>query len=77
MKKLFTIVCTLVLGCAMSFAQGGAGSKGFQNPPAGGSTDTKTTGTTKTKSGKKAKSHKGGKKSKKSSGEGTTTPPPK
>ena len=73
MKKLFTIVCTLVLGGTLAFAQAGGGSKGSdaQNPPAdkAGTTSKKAT-----KSGKKG--HKGGKKSKKSSS-ATTTPAPK
>jgi hypothetical protein len=62
MKKLFAVVCALLLGASLSFAQTG-----------GGTTDTKTgTGKT-TDTGKKAKtrshSHgkKGGKKDKKSS----------
>ena len=69
MKKLFTIACTLVLGSALSFGQA------TQTPPAGGTTDSKTS-TTKTKSGKKgAKSHKGGKKAKKASTTDTTPAP--
>ena len=74
MKKLFTIVCTLVLGGALTFAQtGGTGQTGSTSGQTG--TTTSDTGTTK---GKKHKSghHKGGKKSKKNSG-GSTTPPPK
>jgi len=66
MKRLFTLVMTMLLGATLAFGQA-----------TGGSTDTKAP---KTASGKKAtktkKGHKGGKKSKKSSG-GTTTPPPK
>ena len=69
MKKLFTLLCTLVLGATLSFAQAGTGSTGGQ------------TGTTSTDTGKKGhkggkKGHKGGKKSKKGS-TSTTTPPPK
>lgn len=69
MKKLFTLVCTLVLGATLSFAQNTGGSKG------------KPADTTQTDTGKKGhkggkKGHKGGKKGKKSSG-GSTTPPPK
>lgn len=72
MKKLFTIVCTLVLGGALSFAQAGT----TQNPPAGDQTKPGTTSTDTGKSGKKHKGHhKGGKKSKKNSS--STTPPPK
>ncbi len=65
MKKLLTLLCTLVLGVTLSFAQAGGGSTG------------KPADTTKTDTGKKGKKHhKGGKKSKKNSG-GTTTPAPK
>jgi hypothetical protein len=70
MKKLLTIVCTLVLGGAMTFAQG-TGSKGSD---AQGGDKTQTTTTTK-KSSKK-KGHKGGKKGKKSQ-PSTSTPAPK
>ncbi len=65
MKKLLTIVFTMLLGASLSFAQGTTGTPATTNAP------TKTTG-------KKAKTkgHKGGKKGKKSSG-GTTTPAPK
>jgi len=73
MKKLFTIVCTLVLGGALTFAQTGA-SAGAQNPPAGDKTQTTTTTKKSHKGGKKG--HKGGKKSKKSS-PSTSTPAPK
>ena len=68
MKKLFTIACTLVLGSVLSFAQAA------QTPPAGGTTDSKTS-TTKTKSSKKGKAHKGGKKAKKASTTDTTPAP--
>lgn len=67
MKKLFTLVCTLVLGATLSFAQTGTGSTGSQPT-------TTTSGKKGHKGGKKG--HKGGKKGKKSSG-GSTTPPPK
>lgn len=72
MKKLFTILCALVLGSALSFAQ--AGSTGSQAPA--------DQGKTTTESGKKGhkgskKGHKGGKKSKKGAGDAGTTPPPK
>jgi hypothetical protein len=72
MKKLFTIVCTLVLGGVMSFAQAGGGSTG-QNPPAGDKTAPAG------KSDKKTKKHhhKGGKKSKKGADAGTGTTNPK
>ena len=70
MKKLFTILCALVLGSALSFAQ--AGSTGSQAPADQGKTTTDT--------GKKAhkgskKGHKGGKKSKKNTTDTTTAPP--
>ena len=69
MKKILTVVFTMLLGATLSFAQA-----------AGGSTDPKPTdkkpATKSAKSGKKASAHKGGKKSKKSSSDtGTTTPP--
>ena len=69
MKKLFTIACTLVLGCAMSFAQAGT-----QTPPAGSDT-TKTTKSDTTKTKKHSHGKKGAKKSKKGTGDTTTTPP--
>ena len=73
MKKLFTLVCALVLSATLSFAQ--TGSTSGQAPASGD----KTADTGSTKSGKKHKGthahHKGGKKSKKSSTD--TTPPPK
>jgi len=69
MKKIATLVFTMMLAASLSFAQA-----------TGGSTDkAPKTGTEKTTSGKKAtksKAKKGGKKSKKGSG-GTTTPAPK
>jgi hypothetical protein len=73
MKKLFTIVCTLVLGGVMSFAQAGGGSTG-QNPAGD-----KTAPTGKSDTGKKSKKHhhKGGKKSKKGADTGTSTTNPK
>lgn len=71
MKKLLTLVTTLLLAGSLAFAQTG-----------GGSTDSKSTTPAKTDSGKKgtkkgtkSKAHKGGKKSKKSTSD--TTAPPK
>ena len=69
MKKLLTVLFTLVVGASLSFAQAGGGSTG------------KPADTTQSDTGKKGhkggkKGHKGGKKGKKSSG-GSTTPPPK
>jgi hypothetical protein len=74
MKKISTLVITLLLGAGLVMAQTG-GDKSSSNPqplPPGKKAATATT-TTKTKSGKKG--HKGGKKSKK--GSTSTTPPPK
>ena len=74
MKKLSTLVITLLLGAGLVMAQTG-GDKSSLNPqplPPGKKATTAST-TTKTNSGKKG--HKGGKKSKKSST--STTPPPK
>jgi hypothetical protein len=74
MKKISTLVITLLLGAGLVMAQTG-GDKSSLNPqplPPGKKATTAST-TTKTKSGKKG--HKGGKKSKKSST--PTTPPPK
>lgn len=67
MKRLFTLVITLLVGGCLAFAQAGGGASG-------------QSGTTQTDSGKKGhkggkKGHKGGKKSKK--GSAPTTPPPK
>jgi hypothetical protein len=66
MKKLFTLVCILALGGALSVAQTGTGSSGDQTTT---KSDTKKPGKAKTK-----KSHKGAKKSKKNTTD-TTTPP--
>jgi len=67
MKKLFTLVMTMLLGATLAFGQA-----------TGGSTDTKAP---KTATGKKAtktkKGHKGGKKHKKGASDSTTTAPPK
>ncbi|HEY6248595.1 MAG TPA: hypothetical protein VI685_01465 [Candidatus Angelobacter sp.] len=68
MKKLFTLVCALVLGATLSFAQAGGGTTGSNEP-------TTTSGKKAHKGGKKG--HKGGKKGKKGAGTDTTTPPPK
>jgi hypothetical protein len=74
MKKLLTVVFTMLLAGSLAFGQTG-----------GGSTDTKAPkeGTKTAEGGKKAtktsKAHKGGKKGKKSTtpSSTTTTPPPK
>ena len=68
MKKLATIVFTLLLAGTLSFAQTGTGSTGDKGK-------TPTTDDSKAHKGGK-KGHKGGKKSKKGS-TSTTTPPPK
>lgn len=69
MKKLFTLVCAMLLGATLTFAQTGGGTTGTDK----GSADTSST------SGKKGgkKGHKGGKKSKKGAGDSGTTTPPK
>lgn len=69
MKRLATLVITMLVGASLAFAQAGAGSTGAQ------------TDTGKSETGKKAhkggkKGHKGGKKSKKGS-TSDTTPAPK
>ena len=69
MKKLFTLVCALLIGGTLTFAQTG-GTSGGQT--AGG--DTTKSDTAKKGKTKKAH-HKGGKKSKKSTTD--TTPAPK
>lgn len=73
MKRLFTLLATLLVGACLSFAAVP------QNT--GGSTDTGKKGAD-ADTGKKAhkggkKGHKGGKKSKKGAGDTGTTPPPK
>jgi hypothetical protein len=71
MKKLLTVVFTMLLAGSLAFAQGTAGT------PATGS-ETKGGTPPKTASGKKAaktKAHKGGKKGKKSTTPTTTTTP--
>jgi hypothetical protein len=70
MKKLFTLLCTLVLAATLSFAQAGGGAGGT-----GQDTTKPDTGKKGHKGGKKG--HKGGKKGKKGSGDTGTTPPPK
>ena len=74
MKKIFTLVITLLLGASLSLAQT-SGDKSSLNPQPlpPGKTKTQTASTTKNKSGKKG--HKSGKKATKKSG--GTTPPPK
>lgn len=64
MRKLFTLIVTIVLAAGLSFAQ------------TGGDKDTTGKKTAGKKAETKSKGKKGGKKSKKNSG-GTTTPPPK
>jgi len=68
MKKLFTLVCALLLGAALSFAQAGGGTTGAD-------TTNKTEGKKAHKGGKKG--HKGGKKHKKGDKGGDTAAPPK
>lgn len=71
MKRLCTLVITLLVGATLSFAQAGGGTTGST----GTGTSTTDTGKKGHKGGKKG--HKGGKKSKKGSGSSGTTPPPK
>jgi len=66
MKKLFTLVMTMLLGATLAFAQ-----------DTGGSTDKAPKTTSGKKATKTSKAHKGGKKSKKGASTTTTTPPPK
>jgi hypothetical protein len=77
MKKIFTLVITLLLGASLSLAQTG-GDKSSLNPqplPPGKSKATAQSTTPPAKTTAK-KGHKGGKKSRKGSS-GTTTPAPK
>jgi hypothetical protein len=77
MKKISTLVITLLLGAGLVMAQTG-GDKSSLNPQPLPPGKSKATATTKTKKG-----HKGGKKGKKGAsatttkGSGGTTPPPK
>jgi hypothetical protein len=69
MKKLFTVVFTMLLAGSLAFAQ----DTGGDTSKTKGKTTTAETGKKPTKT---SKAHKGGKKGKKGSG-GSTTPPPK
>jgi hypothetical protein len=70
MKKLLTVVFTMLLAGSLAFAQTGAGSTGAQ-------ADTgKKPATTSSKKSKTSKAHKGGKKNKKGSSSTTPTTPP-
>lgn len=74
MKRLFTLLTTLLVGACLSFAavpQNTGGSKADTGKK-GAEADT---GKKEHKGGKKG--HKGGKKSKKGAGDTGTTPPPK
>jgi hypothetical protein len=71
MKKLFTVVFTMLLAGSLAFAQATGGSTDSKAPK-----DTKVAASGK-KATKTSKAHKGGKKGKKSSGGTTTTPAPK
>lgn len=82
MKKISTLVITLLLGAGLVMAQTG-GDKSTLNPQPLPPGKIKTQNTEKTKT-KTKKGHKGGKKGKKTSsaatttkGSGGTTPPPK
>jgi hypothetical protein len=72
MKKLLTVVFTMLLAGSLAFAQATTGSTGAQTGPGKPIENPKTSGKKATKT---SKAHKGGKKSKKSSG--GTTPAPK
>jgi len=81
MKKLLTVVFTMLLAVSPGFAQAGGGStdssktgKDTTGKKPGATSSLESKSKTKTKGGKKG--HKGGKKSKKGSST-TTTPPPK
>jgi hypothetical protein len=68
MKKLFTVVFTMLLAGSLAFAQTGGGTAGDKAP-----NDIKT-GKTENAAGKKAtKAHKGGKKGRKSARKGKKT----
>ncbi len=71
MKKLLTVVFTMLLAGSLAFAQDTGGSTDVHK---GGKTAADKTAAKEHKGGKKG--HKGGKKSKKGSST-TTTPPPK
>jgi hypothetical protein len=74
MKKISTLVITLLLGAGLVMAQT-TGDKSSLNPqPLPPGKKTATASTTKTKSGKKG--HMGGNKATKKNS-GSTTPPPK
>ncbi len=73
MKKVFTLVFTMLVAAGLTFAQATGGSTGAP----GASTSTQTPPKVSGKKGAKTKHHKGGKKSKKGSGGASTTPPPK
>jgi hypothetical protein len=66
MKKLFTVVCTMLLGASLSFAQASQGGD-----------TTKTTTTTTTTKHKHAHAKKAAKKATKKSNSGATTATPK
>jgi hypothetical protein len=70
MKKLLTVVFTMLLAGSLAFAQDTTGgtTKGKTTPPA------KESGK---KANKTSKAHKGGKKGKKGTGGGTGAPAPK
>jgi hypothetical protein len=75
MKKISTLVITLLLGAGLVMAQTG-GDKSSLNPqPLPPGKKTATTATTTKTSSKTKKSHKGGKKGKKSSSSTTTHAP--
>ena len=76
MRKILTLVFTLLIAGSLSFAQTGGGTTGSGKAPQKKTADADKGGKKgdDDKGGKKG--HKGGKKGKKGSS-GTTTPPPK
>ena len=65
MKKVFTLVCSMLLGATLSFAQAGGGSTGDKQAPAT---------TTKAKKHHGKKGHHKGKKNDAGANTGTTPP---
>jgi hypothetical protein len=75
MKKLLTVVCTMLLAGSLAIAQDTGGDKGTKTNTGGKKPAVESTTKTKTKTKGGKKGHKGGKKGKK--GTTPTTPPPK
>jgi hypothetical protein len=75
MKKLLTVVFTMLVAGSLAFAQTNTGDKGATSGSGGTIPPIRTTGKKATKTTTKA--HKGGKKGKKSTTPTSTTPTPK